>query len=65
ELATPPKTISLDEDLYSALLKFLESGYGQIPVIDNQQDGKIVGMLQHQDVIYAYHKEIERRKGMG
>ncbi|RJX35174.1 MAG: chloride channel protein [Desulfarculus sp.] len=62
ELCTQPVSLSLDQDLYSALLTFMDSGYGQIPVVDYQQGRqRILGMLQHEDVIAAYHAEVSRR----
>ncbi|MBU2517167.1 MAG: chloride channel protein, partial [Proteobacteria bacterium] len=62
ELCTPPASLSLDQSLYDALLTFLESGYGQLPVVD-QQDGqrRILGMLDHSEVNAAYHREVSRR----
>ncbi|MEW5914565.1 MAG: chloride channel protein [Thermodesulfobacteriota bacterium] len=62
ELCTSPASLSLDQDLYNALLIFLDSGYGQIPVVDYGQGHQcILGMLQHEDVIAAYHAEVSRR----
>ncbi|MCF8040525.1 MAG: chloride channel protein [Desulfarculaceae bacterium] len=62
ELCTPPISLSLDQSLYDALLVFLESGYGQLPVME-QKDGqmRILGMLDHSEVNAAYHREVSRR----
>jgi len=62
ELAASPVSVSIDEDLYSALLKFIHSGFGQLPVVDSVDSDKILGLLQHQDVIEAYEKEVSKRK---
>ncbi|MCB2193742.1 MAG: chloride channel protein, partial [Deltaproteobacteria bacterium] len=62
ELCTPPASLRLDQSLYDALLVFLESGYGQLPVVE-QKDGqwRILGMLEHSEVNAAYHREVSRR----
>ena len=61
ELAGPPVTINPDDDLFTALSQFIDSGYGQIPVVDD--DGTIWGLLEHEDVISAYRQQIIKRKG--
>jgi len=65
ELASPPVFLRPEDDLFSALSTFLDSGYGQIPVIDTQGDAGILGLLAHDDVINAYRQEILRRQGAG
>ncbi|MCB2188889.1 MAG: chloride channel protein [Deltaproteobacteria bacterium] len=62
ELATPPVSLSPDQDLYGAMLKFLETGYSQLPVV-GYPGGKqtVLGLLNHEDVIAAYHSEVSRR----
>ncbi len=63
ELATAPVSLSPDQDLYDALITFLDSGYDQLPVVvyDDQGRQQIAGLLDHEDVIAAYHKEVTRR----
>ncbi|MCA1906629.1 MAG: chloride channel protein [Desulfarculus sp.] len=62
ELAAPPVSLTLDQDLNSALVTFLQSGYNQIPVVESQDGGqRLLGMLSHEDVIAAYHAEVSRR----
>lgn len=63
ELATKPVTLTLDQDIYEALITFLDSGYNQIPVVEYRENGrqKLLGMLDHEDVNAAYHKEVSRR----
>ncbi len=62
ELATKPVTLTLNQDLYDALITFLDSGYTQLPVVDYQEGRqRVLGMLNHEDVIAAYHKEVSRR----
>ncbi len=58
ELASPPVSCSPDESLYEALMKFLSSGYGQIPV--EEKDIGVVGILRLEELMHAYHKEIQK-----
>ncbi|MGQ9483803.1 MAG: chloride channel protein [Desulfosoma sp.] len=58
ELASPPVSVRPDESLYEALMKFLSSGYGQIPV--EERDLGVVGMLRLEELMQAYHREIQR-----
>ena len=62
ELALPPVSLTLDQDLYEALVTFLDSGLSQLPVVDYSQGRqRILGMLDHADVIATYHREVSRR----
>ncbi|MCF8033065.1 MAG: chloride channel protein [Desulfarculaceae bacterium] len=62
ELCTAPVSLSLDESLYDALLKFLNSGYGQLPVVELKQGRQhILGILDHDEVTAAYHQEVSKR----
>ncbi|KMY69081.1 chloride channel protein [Desulfocarbo indianensis] len=62
ELATEPVTLTAEQNLYDALITFLNSGYNQIPVVDYSSNRQQVrGMLNHEDVIAAYHREVSRR----
>jgi CIC family chloride channel protein len=63
ELAEAPVAITPNENLYEALIKFIRSGYGQIPVIDDQQPGHVIGTLSLQEVVNAYHLAILRLTG--
>ena len=62
ELCTKPASLRLDQSLYDALLVFLDSGYGQLPVVGTK-DGqrRILGMMDHSEVAAAYHREVSRR----
>lgn len=63
ELAGPPVHISPDENLFQALSKFIDSGYGQLPVIESGDGGDAIwGLLAHEDVISAYREEIMKRR---
>ena len=60
ELAGKPVQVSPEEDLFQAMTKFIDSGYGQIPVADEDKEGRqtIYGLLAHEDVIAAYREEV-------
>jgi CIC family chloride channel protein len=52
-----------DEDLYSALLKFVESDLPQLPVVDSLDPTRVVGMLAREDVFKAYAAALKELKG--
>ena len=58
DLVSPPVSVAPDESLSDALIKFLESGYGRIPVED--KEAGIIGMLGLQDLLARYHLELEK-----
>jgi len=62
EIASKPCFVTTDEDLHSALMKFLDSGHDQLPVLGPQAGPPILGMLRHEDVISAYHRELTSRQ---
>ena len=62
DLMSNPITVTPSESLRSALKKFIEFEYSQIPVVDIRDENQILGMLSHEDVIDTYNKEIKRRK---
>jgi CIC family chloride channel protein len=63
ELADKPVSVGLHESLYEALIKFIRTGYGQIPVIDADEQGRLVGVLSLQELVRAYHLAILRLTG--
>ncbi len=62
ELMEKPVWVDPQEDLHSALLKFLESGHEQIPIMAQGPQSRILGMLSHQDIIVAYHTKVSQSK---
>ena len=62
ELAGPPIFVKPEDDLFTAMSYFIDSGYGQIPVVDVEKDGAIWGLLAHEDVIAAYREQIVKRR---
>ena len=62
ELCTEPVSLRRTESLYDALLKFMDTGYSQLPVVELKQGREhILGMLDHNEVTAAYHHEVSRR----
>ncbi|MDY6852796.1 MAG: CBS domain-containing protein, partial [Thermodesulfobacteriota bacterium] len=53
-----------EDNLFQALTKFIDSGYGQIPVVDTENGQAILGLLAHGDVIAAYREEVMKRQSM-
>jgi Chloride channel protein EriC len=60
EIMGPLAYVTPEEDLYSALLTFVESGYAQLPVFDaapkdgGDGGGELLGMLDRRAVFEAY-----------
>ncbi len=63
ELAGPAVYVRPEDDLFQALSKFIDSGYGQLPVVDETNGQDILGILAHEDVIAAYREEVIRQQG--
>jgi CIC family chloride channel protein len=60
DLVEKPVAIGLNETLYEALIKFISSGYGQIPIIRDERPGRLTGMLSLAELMEAYHREMLR-----
>jgi chloride channel protein, CIC family len=58
ELASAPVSVELDESLYDALVKFLQTGYGRVPIVD--EESGLIGLLRFEELMAAYHREITR-----
>lgn len=58
DLATKPAILYLGDDLYTALLKFVDTDYGQIPVVAAEDQDKIIGIINREDVFRAYANAI-------
>lgn len=57
DVARKPFTLTTEDNLYTALIKFLESDYGQLPVLDPEDPTHIVGLIAREDVFKALHKK--------
>jgi CIC family chloride channel protein len=51
-----------DEDLYTALLKFVECDLPQLPVVDSEDPTKVLGLLAREDVFTAYARTLKTMK---
>ena len=56
--AQPVLTVTLNDDLHTALRRFTQKNIDDIPVVDDQEKGHILGMLSRKDVIAAYHHRV-------
>ena len=63
DLKRKPMTLLPDDDLYTALLRFVDTNYDQIPVIDPVNDKTILGLINRDDVFMAYRNTIKDIKG--
>lgn len=55
------EVISLEDDCQVALDKMSKTGFLGLPVVQPDNNKKVLGMAWQKDVLDAYHKEIERR----
>lgn len=62
DVARKPVLLRPDDDLYTTLLKFVESDLGQLPVIDPANPTNVIGLLAREDVFNAYARTLERIK---
>ena len=62
DVMNAPIHVTPGESLNSAMKKFTNYGYEQIPVVDIRDHSKILGMLSHEDVTSAYNREISKHK---
>lgn len=53
------ETATLDEDLNSALRKFTISNVGTIPIVEDDNSLKVIGMLSRRELLFAYDKKIQ------
>ncbi len=60
ELSSPAVYVLPEESLYDSLIKFIQSGYGRLPIVS--EDGSLLGLLRLDEVMTAYHREILRLK---
>jgi CIC family chloride channel protein len=61
-------TLTPDDDLYTAMELLNKKGIEEIPVVENETERWVVGMLKRRDVIAAYNREVLKKgisnKGM-
>lgn len=58
DLVSEPVSVAPDESLSDALLKFLETGFGKIPIEDKETG--VIGVLALEDLLARYQLEINK-----
>lgn len=59
DLASQPVlTVTLDDDLHTALRRFTQKNIDELPVVDKDDATRVLGMLSRKDVIAAYHNKV-------
>ncbi|WP_147820495.1 chloride channel protein [Salidesulfovibrio onnuriiensis] len=58
DLTTKPTYVRPDYNMYQALLRFVDTDYGQIPVVSEEDTNRFLGLLNREDVFNAYHDAI-------
>ncbi len=58
DLVLPPVSVAPDESLSDALLKFLQTGFGRIPIEDKEIG--VIGALALEDLLARYHQELQK-----
>ena len=59
DLARKPATLLPMDNLYTALMRFVDTDYGQIPVVHPDDHNVILGLINREDVFQAYHGTID------
>ena len=62
DLMSRPVYVRPDYDLYQALLRFVNTDYGQIPVVSQTDTNDIIGLINRSDVFQAYAEAIAEVK---
>ncbi|HKI81339.1 MAG TPA: CBS domain-containing protein, partial [Pseudodesulfovibrio sp.] len=65
DLMSRPVYVRPDYDLYQALLRFVNTDYGQIPVVSETDTSDIIGLINRDDVFLAYAEAIAQVKDEG
>jgi chloride channel protein, CIC family len=55
-------TVTPGDSLKTALRKMTEAEIRELPVVSDEDSGRVISMLSRKDIIQAYHDEIERLK---
>lgn len=58
DVKTKLATVSPRETLHEALVKFLSTRYASIPVVDEDNPNKVLGLLSYRDLITAYDEAL-------
>jgi CIC family chloride channel protein len=63
DLAAKRAYLRPDYDLYTALLKFVDTDYDQIPVVAPHDTNTILGLIDRESVFKAYADAIREVRG--
>lgn len=58
DVVSPPVSVAPDESLSEALVKFLDTGFGRIPIEDKEIG--VIGMLGLEDLLARYYLEVQK-----
>jgi CIC family chloride channel protein len=61
-MATRLVSVTPDDDLNTAMKRFTELNLDEIPVLDSNDGGKLLGMLRRKDVISVYNGQMVARR---
>jgi CIC family chloride channel protein len=61
-MVTNVVTVTPDDDLNTALTRFTARNFDELPVVDNQEPGKILGMLRRKETIAYYNRRLIEHK---
>jgi CIC family chloride channel protein len=62
DLMAPPQTVTPEDNFYDAFVKFMETNVEELLVVSSDDPNRVLGVLRHDDLIAAYHAELNRRK---
>ena len=62
DCAMPLVTVTQEDTLAVALERFASSHYPELPVVDSEGGGEIVGMLSYEQLLHTYSQELVRRR---
>ena len=64
-MVSPVMTVTLEDDLNMALKRFTSLNVDELPVVDSEDPGKIVGMIRRKESIAAYnHRLMEHKRAV-
>ncbi|MBG3877041.1 chloride channel protein, partial [Desulfovibrio oxamicus] len=59
DLARPLTALTEDDDLYTALLAFVETDLSQLPVVSKDNEEDVLGLLERSDLFRAYSDSLK------
>lgn len=59
DLARPLTALTEDDDLYTALLAFVETDLSQLPVVSKDNEEAVLGLLERSDLFRAYSDSLK------